>query len=181
MTYGTGAGGFLGVALETTSGTYVAPAKFVPIESESLTMTEDTQWRRPIRQSADIIGGVAGNQHVEGDISMEALEDCVLYFLYAARATAVKTGTTNLTYTFTPNANATPAKTMSITVVRNGQVFGYVGCVVSSFTFTIEDGLLKFNMTILVSTRSRSRPQRRCSTWTPSSSRSRTTPRLSSA
>jgi hypothetical protein len=33
MAYGIGAGGILGVALETVSGTYVAPAKYVPFTS----------------------------------------------------------------------------------------------------------------------------------------------------
>lgn len=149
MTVGIGAGGIIGIALETTSGTYEAPTKYIPIESESLSYKQDTQYRRPIRQSADIIGAVAGNAHIEGDISMEALEDCILYFLYAARATAVKSGADpDWIYTFTPNANATPAKTMSITVVRNGIAFGYTGCVVSSFKISVEDGMLKFSATL---------------------------------
>src|ERR1043166_1253023 len=39
-----------------TPGTYTAPTKFVPFMSESLTSTQATIWRRPIRQSADVIG-----------------------------------------------------------------------------------------------------------------------------
>lgn len=147
---GTGAGGFLGVALEVTPGTYVAPTKYVPIQNESLQWIQDTIWRRPIRQSADLVGGVSGNGRVEGDISMEAFEDIITVFLQAARTTSVKTGTTpNWTHTFKGSAVAIPAKTMSITVVRNGVVFGYTGCVVGSFNFTVEDGLLMFNPTIL--------------------------------
>jgi hypothetical protein len=148
---GTGAQGFLGVALETVSGTYLAPTDFVPIESESLQYIQDTVWRRPIRQSADVVGAVPGNARTEGDISMEAMEATVAVFMHAARATVAKSGTASpgFTYTFTGSANAIPAKTMSITVVRNGIVFGYTGCVVGSFTFTVEDGLMKFNPTIL--------------------------------
>ena len=147
---GTGAGGFIGVALETVSGTYTAPSKYVPINSESLGWTQDTVWRRPIRQSADIVGAVDGNGRVEGDISMEAFEDVVALFLSAARTTRTQTGTTpNFTYLFKGSAVAIPTKTMSITVIRNGQVFGYTGCVVGSFNFTIEDGLLMFNPTLL--------------------------------
>jgi hypothetical protein len=146
---GIGAGGLLGVAIEVTAGTYVAPTKFIPIESESLNWVQDTTFRRPIRQSADNIGAVLGDGHVEGDISMEALEDCILYFLYAARTTVVKTGAgPNYTYTITGSAAALPAKTLSITVVRNGQVFGYTGCAVASFTITIEDNMLKFSCTL---------------------------------
>jgi len=149
MTVGIGAGGIIGVALETVAGTYEAPTKFVPVESESLQYQQDTQLRRPIRQSADIIGAVAGNAHIEGDVGMEALEDCIVYFLHAARVTIAKTGADpDFTYTFTPNANATPSKTMSITIVRNGITFGYTGCVVSSFTISISDGMLKFSASI---------------------------------
>lgn len=147
---GTGAQGYLGVALETVSGTYLAPTNFVPIENESLAWVQETIWRRPIRASADIVGAVDGNGRVEGDLSMEAFEGVVALFLHAARATVTKTADgTDFTYEFVGNANAVPDETLSITVVRNGQVFGYTGCVVGSFNFTVEDGLLKFNPTIL--------------------------------
>jgi hypothetical protein len=148
---GTGAQGFLGVALETVAGTYTAPTLFVPIESESLQYTQDTIFRRPIRASADVVGAVPGNARVEGDIGMEAFEHVVATFLHAARTTVAKTGTASpgFVYTFKGSAVAVPSKTMSITVVRNGIVFGYTGCVVGSFSFTVEDGLLKFNPTIL--------------------------------
>jgi hypothetical protein len=36
-----------------------------------------------------------------------------------------------------------------LTVVRNEEVFGYTGCVVSQFTFTPSDGLLMFNVSII--------------------------------
>jgi hypothetical protein len=150
MPYGTGAGGLLGVALETVSGTYLAPTKFVPINSETLHVVEDTQWRRPIRESADIIGAVAGNEHAEGDLEMESLEDCIVYFLLAARANVVKTGTTpNFTYTFTPSSIAIPTRTLSITIKRSDQVFGYTGCIVGSFKFGINNGLLTFGASII--------------------------------
>jgi hypothetical protein len=149
MPPGIGASGILGVALEAVSGTYVAPTKFVPFESENLQYMQDTIMRRPIRQSADIIGTVPGNVHTEGDIGMEALTDCVLFFLHAARHTVVKTGAGPYTYTFTPNALALPVKTLSLTVVRNGVVYGYTGLVVGQFVFTIEEGLLKFNCSMV--------------------------------
>lgn len=147
---GTGAQGFLGVAIETTSGTYLTPTKYVPIESESLKYVQETDWRRPIRASADIVGAVDGNVHVEGDISMEAFEDVVALMLRAGRNTYTKTGTTpNFAYDIVGSANAVPNKTLSITVIRNGVAFGYTGCVIPSFTFTVDGGKLKFNPTIL--------------------------------
>src|SRR3954469_20170202 len=110
MSAGTGAQGFIGIAVETTPGTYLAPTLYVPINSESITYQQDTTWRRPIRQSADIVGAVMGNAHVEGDISMEAFEDVVATMLRAARASYVKSGTTpNFTYIFTATPNAIPA------------------------------------------------------------------------
>lgn len=150
MAVGTGAQGFLGIALETVSGTYEPPTDFVPIVSESVQWTQETNWRRPIRQSADIVGATAGNGHVEGDISMEAFSDVVATFLAAGRTTVTKTGTApSFTYVFTGSAVATPNSTMSITVVRNNVVFGYVGCVMGSFNFTVDNGTLMFNPTIL--------------------------------
>lgn len=150
MTVGTGAQGFVGVAIETTSGTYQAPTHFVPIESESVQWVQDTIWRRPIRQSADIVGAVPGNGRVEGDMGMEAFENVVALFLACGRTAVVKTGTPpNYQYVFTGSAAAVPNKTLSLTVVRNDVVFGYTGCVMGSFSFTVEDGLLKFNPTIL--------------------------------
>lgn len=145
MAQGIGAAGILGIALETTSGTYLAPTKYIPMESESLQYMQDTIWRRPIRQSADVIGAVPGNVHVEGDIGFEAITDAVAILLYAARHTVTKTLAGPYKYNYIPNANALPVKTLSLTVVRNGVVFGYTGMVISSFTFTVEDGILKFN------------------------------------
>lgn len=149
MPPGIGAGGFIGIALETTPNTYLAPTKFFPIRNESLKYQQATQWRRPIRQSADNIGGVAGDVHVEGDIEMEAFEEVVPYFHRCSRATVVKSGTTNLSYVFTPASTATPPdKTMSVTVVRNGIVYGYVGLVVSSFKYHIDNGALIFTVSM---------------------------------
>jgi hypothetical protein len=145
MAVGIGAAGILGIALETVSGTYLAPTKYIPFESESLNFVSENAQRRPIRQSADIVGIVPGNQHVEGDIGFEALPDAVAILLHAARHTVVKTGAGPYTYVFTPNANALPVKTLSITLVKNGQVFAFTGMVIGSFTITPEDGVLKFN------------------------------------
>lgn len=149
MAYGMGAGGLVGVAFETVSGTYTAPTKFVPILSESLELKEQNIYRTPIRQSAARIGVVPGDFSVEGSITMEALEDCCLYFTECSRATGVKTGTTpNFIYTYNPNSNAVPNKTLSITVVRNGVIFGYTGCVVGKQTFTVNNNILEYTADI---------------------------------
>lgn len=131
-------------------GTYTAPTKFFPFNNESLKFDQATVWRRPIRQSVDVLSGVAGNVHINGDIEMEALEDVVPYFLLASRLAAVKTvNGSDIEYTFTPTPDAVPVLSLSLTVVRNNEVFGYTGCVVSQFTFTPSDGLLMFNVSII--------------------------------
>lgn len=133
-----------------TPGVYTAPTKFFPFNSESLKSINDTVWRRPIRQTADIVGAVAGNYHVEGDLELESLEDVVLYFLWASRTLIVRTGTNpNWIYTITPTSAATANKTFSLTMVRNGIVFGYTGICTSSFKFGIDNGLLTFGVTLM--------------------------------
>jgi len=150
MVYGIGGGGFMGIALEVTPNTYVAPAFYFPFLSEGLMHKQDTQWRRPIRTNVDNLGGVPGNVNTEGDIELEGLAEPLVYFHKASRATLVKTGAAApWTYTFTPNAAATALNTLSITIVRNGVVFGYTGCVVSSFKYTIDNGMLKATMSIV--------------------------------
>jgi len=144
MPLGIGAGGIVGVAFETTPGTYVAPTKFFPIRSEGLAWKQSTVWRRVIRGTVDVLGGVAGNGEFTGDIDMEFLEDVHMYFAYCSRCAITKTGTTNYTYDIVgahSGAQATP-KTMSITIVRNGIVFGYTNCVVGAQEFSIDNGLL---------------------------------------
>jgi hypothetical protein len=144
-----GAGGLLGVAFETVSGTYTAPTKFIPILSETLELKETNIYRTPIRQSAARIGVVPGDYSVTGTITMEAVEDCCVYFTECSRASGVKSGTTpNFIYTYTPTSAAVPNKTLSITVVRNGIIFGYVGCVVGKQTFTVNNNLLEYAVDI---------------------------------
>jgi hypothetical protein len=150
VTVGIGAGGILGVAFETVPGTYVPPTKYIPFLSESLTLRQSNQYRRPIRQSAAQIGVVPGNSDIEGTITMEALEDCCLYFTECSRGIGLKTGTTpNFVYTYSPTSVGQPPRTMSITVVRNGAVFGYVGCSVTKQTFTINNDMLEYDVDII--------------------------------
>lgn len=134
-----------------TPGTYVAPTKFVPFLNETVKFVQDTVWRRPIRQTADITGASAGNVHIEGDISLEVLEDVIVYFLLCGRTTMVKSGSSpNFIYTFTPTSAAVPTRTFSLTLERTGGVvFGYVGCIVSALKFTIDNGLLTCAVSII--------------------------------
>lgn len=149
MAVGVGASGYVGIAPEAVPGTYVAPTKFLVLTDESMQFQQETKWRRPLRGIADVAGGLPGNSHVAGDVSVEITHDTLPHILLAARGTTIKTGTTpNFTYTFTPTAVAVPTKTLSITVVRNGVAFGFVGCVVGSQAYTIDDGTLMATFSI---------------------------------
>jgi len=148
--YGIGAGGIIGVGFETTVGTYAPPTKYVPILNETLELKESNHYRRPIRQTAGQVGVVAGDFDVEGTITMEALEDTCLYFTECSRAVGIKSGTTpNFIYTYTPTSVAVAPKTMSITIVRNGIVFAYTGCMTSKQTFSVNNNILEYAVDII--------------------------------
>lgn len=157
MPAGLGGGGKVGIAFETTMGTYVAPTVFVPVLSENLIYREEKYYSEQIRQQTIHSDVKAGYYHVEGDIEMEVDPTNHPYWLYASRHTPAKSGVGPYVYTFTPSsagsastaAGPTTPKTLSITVVRNNVVFGYTGCVVGSFEYSIEDGVLRCSMTVL--------------------------------
>jgi hypothetical protein len=149
MTVGTGASGFLGIAPETTAGTYVAPTKYMLLRGEDFQYNEERISRRPLRGIADVSGHVAGNFTVGGTYSIEVTADQLPHILRASRATCVKTGAGPYEYVWTPSHVAIPAKTLSVTIVRNGVAFGYVGCVVSAQSYTVDGGLLVATLTFL--------------------------------
>jgi hypothetical protein len=150
MGIGVSGGGSMGLAFETVPGTYIAPTKFFPILGESLAFEPGNVYRRPIRQSVDAIGAIPGNVQIAGAVNMEAMDDVIVYFLYAMRMGIVKTGAVNFTYVCTPTStNAFPTRTLSLTVVRNGVVFGYTGCVVSQLTLGIQNDILQMDVDII--------------------------------
>jgi hypothetical protein len=147
---GLNAAGILGVALETTYGEYEAPTKFIPVRSETLEVNQEVIERRVIRQLAGLVGVVQGNMHVEGDVEIEVLDDAIVYFLAAARTEVVKTGgPTDFEYSFTPGHSALPPSSLSITVVRNDEVFGFVGCIVGTMAFSFDEGMLIANLSVV--------------------------------
>lgn len=152
---GIQAEGVLGIAFEAAWGTYIAPTKFYPIISESLKVDYSPQFRRVIRGVADNVGAVDNFTSVTGEIEMELMEDALSYFLYCSRNTVVKSGAgPDYTHTCTPthwgDNTDLPAtkKGLSISVLRNGIVFGYVGCVVTGISFGVNDGIpsMKFSI-----------------------------------
>jgi len=145
-----GASGVIGVAIESEQGVYEEPTKFFPIRSESIQWEQENIPRRVIRGTADVIGMVRGDGHPEGSVDMEALDDVLPYWLAAARGEMTKEENTDYyTYTFTPSSRAVPDRTLSVTLVRNEQVFAYTGMVVGSMEFSIDDGMLVLDVTLM--------------------------------
>lgn len=157
MPAGLGGGGSVGLAFETVMGTYVAPTVFVPILDEDFIYTESKYYSEQIRQTSIVSDVKSSYYHIEGPINIEADPRFLPYFLHASRHTIAKTGAGPFEYTYVPSsagsastaASGNVPRTLSITIVRNEVVFGYFGCVVGSFEFTIEDGVLKANMEVL--------------------------------
>lgn len=157
MAVGIGATGFVSIAPETTKGTYVAPTVYVPVLRETLKYTEDKYYSQQLREQAMDSEVKPGYYHVEGEIELEVDSNNFLYFLYASRHAIAKSGAGPYVYTFTPTKVGTSStaasglvpRTLSITAVRNGVVFGYTGCVVSQYEFTIDGGVLKCTLSIV--------------------------------
>jgi len=142
-TLGTPAGAFPIINTATDANTYYAPTKFFPFTSDTINHTQATVFRRDIRQNVDAYAAVPGNVNTAGDMEIVADDKVVPYFLKCSRATMTRTGTSpNFTYTFVPNSNGTATNTMSLTIVKNGVVFGFTGLVVGSYSFNVADGLL---------------------------------------
>jgi hypothetical protein len=157
MPPGIGATGFIGIAPETTMGIFVAPTTYVPVLTDELKYTESKYYSQQLRQQVIDSDVKPGYYHIEGTIELEVDTNNFLYFLYASRHTIVKTGAGPYSYTFTPStagststaASGAVQRTLSITSVKNGIVFGYTGCTVTQYEFTISDAVLKCTLNII--------------------------------
>jgi Phage tail tube protein len=156
MPVGLGGGGAVGVAIETTNGTFEDPTVWVPIISETFRYTENRYFSEQLRQQVMDSDVKQGFYHIEGDIVMEVDTHFLPYFQYASRHTTTKTGTGPYVYKSVPNKTASVdaavtggAKTLSITAIRNDVLFGYAGCVVGSYAFEIVDGVLRVTLAMM--------------------------------
>ena len=70
-TVGVGAMGFIGIGIETTPGTAVAPTQTLLLRNETLKRVEERIQRRPLRGIADVSGLKKGYVHTEGDVQIE--------------------------------------------------------------------------------------------------------------
>lgn len=155
---GIGANNAIYAEMETVYGTYTDPSAgsglWIPIISESLVYTETKYYSEAIRQQAMDNDVQSSYYHVEGDIVMELDPTYFPLFMVASRHTTVEAGAGPYTYVSTPaNIGSTyPGGTavgLSITAIRNGVGFGYAGCVVNQYAFTIQDGVLRVTLSML--------------------------------
>jgi hypothetical protein len=147
MTIEIAGAGHIGLALEATYGTYVAPTKYVPFTAESLVQPRTDPWRSPIIGQNMTMGKVKGRKHVEGAITMELLPEVFVYFLIASRwgDNIQKSGVGPYVYTATNGKAARldtqTLRSLSLSVKRGGLGFAYVGCQVGGLRFFFEDGI----------------------------------------
>lgn len=137
-------GGHIGIGIETTHGTLVAPAVFAAVTAESLDEKRNDPIRKPILGQAVTLGKVSGRSYVEGDITMEALPLIMVYFLAASRWAITKTGAGPYTYTASDGKDAhvkANSRSLTISVERAGIGFAYLGCQVSAMKLFVEDGI----------------------------------------
>ena len=161
MPAGLGGAGYMAIKHEATMGTYLPPTTagtlFIPILEESLIYTEDKYYSEQIRQQVIDSEQKPSYYHVEGDVTMEVDTAFLPYLLYCSRFNITKTGAGSpWTYKFVPStagsattaASGAVSRTASITMVRNGIGFGYGGCVIGGWEFSIEDGVLRVTMNV---------------------------------
>ena len=149
MAIGIGATGVLGLAIETTRGSYVAATKWVPIRSESITVSQEMNYRRNIRGIADPDTPQQGNLTYEGDIEFEAYPDVLPYFFKAMRTSETKTGSSDpIQYVYVPTHGPVSGESLSLYIERNGVRFGYEGVTVTGMAFTVTDGILICTATV---------------------------------
>lgn len=137
-------GGHIGLSIETTNGTYIAPTQFAAVTSENLHEVRSDPFRKPIVGQAVTLGKVGGRSHVEGDITMEALPLLMVHFLAASRWPITKTGIGPFVFTATDGVDAhVKANNRSLTIVadRAGIGFAYLGCQVGAMRLFVEEGI----------------------------------------
>lgn len=159
MPPGIGASAALGFAFESVLGTYVPPTVWIPILEESLVYTEDKYYSPQLRQQVMHSDVLPSYYHVEGDIRLEVDCNYLPYLMYCSRHTITKSGAGPFTYKFTPNtsgasqtaASGATQRTASLTMLRNGAFFGYTGCTMGGYEFTVDtdEGVLMATMNVM--------------------------------
>ena len=150
-TFGVQADTVVGLGIEHTLGHYQAPQKYLPITSESLSVTNETVEGRELTGTSDVTYVKPGNESVEGSIEMDAKHDCIPWLLYGMRGQVTRDAPNNLYY-ITANNEAVPREglnSFSLTIRRAGQFFCYTGVKINRLGFDVNDGLLSMSMDVM--------------------------------
>jgi len=153
MAHGSGLDAQLGIGVESTYGTRVAPTTFLPFESESLALTQEYIANQPLMSGVMVQPQgyhVSSTRSVEGSIEM-LLHDRgmgkILNLLTGSTVTpATPAGATNTrTQTFPIGLTSPVGKSVSIQVGRpdtSGTVrpFDYIGAKITEATIAVEAG-----------------------------------------
>lgn len=154
-----GANNAVWIGIEPTYGTPSDPTAagvgvWMPILDEALVYNENKYYSAQIREQAVRNSVVPAPYHVEGPLHFEVDVNYLPYLLYASRHAVTKTGAGPYTYTAVPTAKGATypggtGKGLSIAIKRNGVGFLYSGCVISSWSFTINNGVLECTAQII--------------------------------
>lgn len=140
---GYGFRGFIGIAPETTWGTPVSPAKYLETLSENVTVNYDRFTYRNIDNKISMQSDAAGIMRVDGNISLAAFPDSVLYALRGSYNT-VSTSVVlsgflfehNLYINTTDFSTNAAAKPYTLQIFRDtSQMFIYSGATFSKVEF----------------------------------------------
>lgn len=153
MAHRTGLDGFLGIGTESTYGTRVAPTTFLPIESESITLTQEFVSTNPIMAGLMVQpDGLhrASTRTAEGSLEMELYDrgmGKLLNMLHGNTVTPTTPGGGTLSRQFVHSIGLTSpvGKSIGIQVARpdtggTNRPFDYTGCKITEATITVEAG-----------------------------------------
>lgn len=162
MPHGSGLDVVLGIGTESTYGTRVAPATWLPIESESLVLNKEFIESQPLMNGVMVQQKgllLSSTRTVEGGIEMSWFDRGLgkIFNLLCGGVISPATpgGATNTrTQTFPIGLTSPVGKSLSIQVGRGdtgGTVrpFDYIGCKITELVITIESGQdakLSFNV-----------------------------------
>lgn len=146
----------LGVKAETTWGTFVAPDRFYPLMSESLTEEIDRIESEGIITGARVLRSAqwaAGNVDVGGDIQTELYQQGTGALLKAAFGAVSTTGAGPYTHTFTPGDLTDDHLSVQVgkpDVAGTVQPFSFYGMKVTDWELSMEAGGLVTLSTSLI-------------------------------
>ncbi|HTU15636.1 MAG TPA: phage tail tube protein [Solirubrobacterales bacterium] len=153
MPHGSGLDAQLGVALEATYGTRVAPVTFLPFESESLTLNKTYIETQPLMAGVMVQPEgyhVSSTRSVEGSIELQYFDRGMGKFLTMLTGGVIPIVTPGgavaaRTQTFPIGLTSPVGKSLSLQVGRpdtDGVVrpFDYLGCKVTEAVISIESG-----------------------------------------